>query len=145
MNYTKILIISVFLIGAYLIYLDIKNYSQPKKVVITELKIDTLVKYKEIVKTRLKSKLDTLYSIKNDTTIILNDCKDSVEHYEDLISYYEPALTDALQVIETQDSIISLKDTVITEIKKKPKQKIKVWQIVGLVGVGIVTGKALSK
>ena len=122
-----------------------QSYQEPQKVVITQRKIDTLVKYKEIVKTRLKTKLDTLYSIKNDTTIVLNDCKDSVGHYQDLINYYEPALTDALQVIETQDSIISLKDTIITELKKPKKNKMKVWQVVGLIGVGFGASKVLSK
>lgn len=122
-----------------------RSYQEPQKVVITEQKIDTLVKYKEIVKTRLKTKLDTLYSIKNDTTIVLNDCKDSLDYYNDLIAGYEPALTDAISVIETQDSIISLKDTVITELKKKPKQKMKVWQVVGLIGAGALGTKLISK
>lgn len=122
-----------------------RSYQEPQKVVITERKIDTLVKYKEIVKTRLKTKLDTLYSIKNDTTIVLNDCKDSVEHYEDLINNYEYALTDALQVIETQDSIIYLKDTIIKELKKQPKQRLKVWQVGGLIFVGALGGKLISK
>lgn len=122
-----------------------RNIQQPEKVVITEQKIDTLVKYKEIVKTRLKSKLDTIYSIKNDTTIVLNDCSDSLDYYNDLINNYSPALTDALYVIEKQDSIIYLKDTVIMELIKPKKNKMKVWQVGGLILVGALGGKLVNK